>query len=423
MISAALSSHLSATQTEQLRRITTFILKFISRLSCGLYPWILLYYVAISKSEESDDMKRICSFLISILLLISYRGIGSAEYYEKNGRDAVFTPKTLTETLNENITSAVNLLYSGYDEKRKQELIAYLQIKLSETEKSFLYFDNEDWMIELTAYYENGRANIYSCADTITFSFPAGEVYSNLYRTLGTAFISAVYDLDNTLDYNQLVEYLNRCYNDYLKTGLDIREKAFEPLRWNGFECGVMLYKQAGMERFAIALLQDISESGTTDEKAVMGKEYTGSLTGYTKVYFRDAVATSELQEGDICFIADNAINLNLYRPWVEGVKGDGIGQSITMKFEKTETVNILGFQIGYASTQDLYDINNRPRTVRISFSDGSEFDYTFRDTREEQYIQLNRPIKSDFIKVEILDVYPGTECSDTCLYMVRAFQ
>lgn len=155
---------------------------------------------------------------------------------------------------------------------------------------------------------------------------------------------------------------------------------------------------------------------------AITGYAFYGQITDYTKKYFYEATASSELQEGDLRFIADFAVNLNLYYPWAEGVKGEGINESITLRFKNTETILLLGFQLGYAANNSLFEINNRPSRLRIEFSDGSGFEYSFADTREEQVVQLSRAVTTDYVRLTILDVYPGTICDDTCIYMVRAF-
>ncbi len=167
-------------------------------------------------------------------------------------------------------------------------------------------------------------------------------------------------------------------------------------------------------------------DSQTTETLAdvndITASAFTGSIADYRTVYFYEAVASSELIEDNTLFKADFAINRDLYYPWVEGVEGNGIGESITMMFKKPETFQLLGFQIGYAATRQQFEKNNRPRAVHISFSDGTGFDYTFDDTRDEQYVLLSSPITSESVTLTILDVYPGTEYADTCLYMVRAF-
>lgn len=362
-------------------------------------------------------MKKVLVFFFCILLFLSCAVVGSAAVYTDNRLFKIFTPEIFTGMLNENIASVVDLLYPTIDKNSRENLIASLQLYYSETDGTLFYYDNEDWLVELSAYYNNVTGSRYDPANTITFSFPMVDVY---YNILGAAFLAVLCGEDETLDQNQLAEYTDCCCSDFLRTDSDTRQKAYTPLIFDGFVYEILMYKQENMNRCAITLIRDIGGAGIA---GVNGKEYIGSLYGYTPISFSNASATSELEEGDIRFIAGYAIDPNMNRPWVEGVSGDGIGQSITMQFAKTETIQVLGFQIGYARSQDYYSINNRPQKVHISFSDGSGFDYTFRDTLEEQCIQLSQPIETGLVKVEILDVYSGSMCKDTCIYLVRAFQ
>lgn len=55
-------------------------------------------------------------------------------------------------------------------------------------------------------------------------------------------------------------------------------------------------------------------------ELPLSASPYTGCLGAYTRRYFNNAYATSELMEGNICFSALYAIDEGSKRPWVEGV-------------------------------------------------------------------------------------------------------
>ena len=154
----------------------------------------------------------------------------------------------------------------------------------------------------------------------------------------------------------------------------------------------------------------------------LFGSDYTGDLSEYTEKIFSSAFASSELYEGDILFAAKYAIDSGINRPWVESVNGNGVGETLTLYFDNKETITFLSFQLGYARNQDLYDINNRPSKMRISFSDGSGFDYSFRDVNQEQNVKLSKEIDTDWVKLTIQDVYSGTVCDDTCIYLVRAY-
>ena len=149
---------------------------------------------------------------------------------------------------------------------------------------------------------------------------------------------------------------------------------------------------------------------------------FSGSLSNYTQIPFYFASATSELKEGDILFTATYAMDDSINRPWVEGVRGNGSGESLTLSFGRTESIDAISLHLGYALDSSYYYLNNRPKTIRFEFSDGSHADYLFGDVNQEQIIQLNKTVETSYIKMTILDVYSG-ECDDTCIYLVKAYR
>ena len=149
---------------------------------------------------------------------------------------------------------------------------------------------------------------------------------------------------------------------------------------------------------------------------------FSGSLSNYTQIPFYFASATSELKEGDILFTATYAMDDSMNRPWVEGVRGDGSGETLTLSFSKTESIDLLSLSLGYARNSQLYYMNNRPKTIRFTFSDGSSVDYLFGDVNQEQIVQFSKTIQTSFVKMTILDVYSG-EVDDTCIYLVKAYR
>ena len=170
-----------------------------------------------------------------------------------------------------------------------------------------------------------------------------------------------------------------------------------------------------------------VDESPNTTELELSGG-LNESIYKYEKVPFSWAYASSSLTEGDIDYIPDNAINDNKNKPWVEGVSGNGIGEYIELYFDGEKTIDALSVHPGYAqlngNTQsEIFEKNNRPKIVEFEFSDGTTAKYEFYDYNEQQKIQFNRPVTTDFVKMTILSVYQGTEYQDTCITYVTAYR
>ena len=161
---------------------------------------------------------------------------------------------------------------------------------------------------------------------------------------------------------------------------------------------------------------------GTTWPNAPLSAStFAGWLGSYNQRSFSGAYASSELVEDNIRFSASYAIDSSINRPWVEGVSGSGIGETLTLYFPHETTVSVIDLTLGYARDTQRYYNNNRPSLLRFSFSDGSSFDFGFWDEMTDQAIELNWPVSTTYIQITILDVYYGT-VNDTCIYLVKAY-
>ena len=121
-----------------------------------------------------------------------------------------------------------------------------------------------------------------------------------------------------------------------------------------------------------------------------------------------------------IKYTGNNLYNWDLTMPWVEGVDGPGIGEYILLReFDKTRSITIAN---GYfdPTRPDLYYANNRLKTVRIYCSNEPDmkWDYStiwqLEDTYNLQSFVLSD--KWEYLKIEIIEVYPGTVYDDTCI-------
>ncbi|MBO4319322.1 MAG: hypothetical protein J5857_02515 [Treponema sp.] len=101
--------------------------------------------------------------------------------------------------------------------------------------------------------------------------------------------------------------------------------------------------------------------------------------------------------------------------PWVEGVKGYGINETISIEFKDP----VYGFSIlnGYADVQNmkLFKENSRVKKLKVEdLTNKLEYVMDFEDKVYFNYMELKKPSKS--IKLTILDVYKGTKYQDTCI-------
>jgi hypothetical protein len=120
------------------------------------------------------------------------------------------------------------------------------------------------------------------------------------------------------------------------------------------------------------------------------------------------------------------AIDGNLATAWVEGVRGPGIGETLTLDFPDTVEITHIGIAVGYDRDQETFVANNRVRRAAITFSSGYHIDQSFRDVRGRQEFTINPPeewlAEADSLTIAITDVYPGAHYDDTPIAEVEVW-
>ncbi len=107
---------------------------------------------------------------------------------------------------------------------------------------------------------------------------------------------------------------------------------------------------------------------------------------------------------------------MSLDSPWVEAKSDYGIGEYLLLDANGS----ILYIFNGYVSYDKpyLYSYNSRIKKMKISFVDDiskAAMLFEIEDSPNPQKLNLKERIQGK-IKIEILDVYPGTKYKDTCL-------
>jgi len=113
-------------------------------------------------------------------------------------------------------------------------------------------------------------------------------------------------------------------------------------------------------------------------------------------------------------------------RPWVEGIDGDGVGETISIKWATYEggkpgALIISNGFVSYDKPQ-LYEMNSRVRRIRITDPLGAfSIETELADTPNPQVVFL--PSAPEQTDIEILSVYPGTSWNDTCINFIYGYQ
>ncbi|MHC9542656.1 MAG: DUF4424 family protein [Vulcanimicrobiota bacterium] len=105
---------------------------------------------------------------------------------------------------------------------------------------------------------------------------------------------------------------------------------------------------------------------------------------------------------------------------WVEGVSGDGTGESIRVSFPCS--CEIEGFTImnGYCKSRETFKKNNRVKKLEVTYDYGKEV-VTVEDEMEIQKIPLRRGA-TRFVELRILEIYRGSQHRDTAISELDVF-
>lgn len=114
----------------------------------------------------------------------------------------------------------------------------------------------------------------------------------------------------------------------------------------------------------------------------------------------------------------NNLTDGSLSTGWVEGVDGSGVGQWFQIDFSTPQDVHGISICPGYAKSQELFEKNGCPTKVRVHFSDGGYTDVNLQDSltsgTEMQTFSTDGTHRTSYLRVEILEVRPGSAFDDT---------
>ena len=137
-------------------------------------------------------------------------------------------------------------------------------------------------------------------------------------------------------------------------------------------------------------------------------------------VYVESVLASSVLVEAQVTHFAENVFDNDISTAWVEGSNGNGIGDSLTIQFDKEYLIEEIAINAGYQKSDALYMKNSRPHKIELSFSDGTSEVHYLDDINDVQYIKLDNSVVTDVVVLTIDTVYSGTAYEDTCISEIK---
>ena len=104
---------------------------------------------------------------------------------------------------------------------------------------------------------------------------------------------------------------------------------------------------------------------------------------------------------------------------WLEGVKGNGIGEWLMYSAEADQTVSSITIYNGYLKNDKVYINNGRIKKFSLEFSDGEIITYdvtktNFSNAKNGYTINFETPKVTSSVKLTILDAFQGAYYTDT---------
>lgn len=112
-------------------------------------------------------------------------------------------------------------------------------------------------------------------------------------------------------------------------------------------------------------------------------------------------------------------VDADLRTAWVEGKAGHGEGESVVVDLRGTREVIAVQIMNGYHKNEDLFLKNSRVREADIQFSNGSRELVSLEDAPGLQTLDFSGR-SSEWVRVTIVSVYPGTKYKDTAITELR---
>ncbi|WBW96508.1 NADase-type glycan-binding domain-containing protein [Oceanirhabdus sp. W0125-5] len=179
---------------------------------------------------------------------------------------------------------------------------------------------------------------------------------------------------------------------------------------------------QAGDAIYTIELIDD--KWKITNIKGFTVDDYIDDNNGiqFSFITWDKIYASSVLTEGGYDYnpylVDDGAFDT----AWVEGTAEDGIGEWIAFESDKEIFVSGIDIRNGYGKSSELFKKNNRVKKMEVQLSDGSIYTFDLKDDDWYQSFEFGRKIKTDNIKITILEVYEGTVYRDTCITEINVW-
>ncbi|MFO0600611.1 MAG: hypothetical protein U0228_35210 [Myxococcaceae bacterium] len=107
---------------------------------------------------------------------------------------------------------------------------------------------------------------------------------------------------------------------------------------------------------------------------------------------------------------------------WVEGVKGPGIGESMTLTFAEPVTLAAVELWNGYQRSDDHFKKNARAKKVTLTVDGAPPVELAVKDAQGAQKLALPKPTATRSLTLTINEAWPGSKYDDLVLSELRVW-
>lgn len=163
---------------------------------------------------------------------------------------------------------------------------------------------------------------------------------------------------------------------------------------------------------------------GRVDTNGQEAQDLLKKYWNMKEVVFKEITASSTLPAANsVTYFPENVADGDVHTAWVEGVLGNGENEWLMFSTDQPIKLSSLLIKNGYTKNRDLYLKNNRIKTMKLEFSDGTTQTLNIPDDYYELfYYTLPEEVYTSYVKCTIESVYKGTKYQDTCLSEMKFF-
>lgn len=169
--------------------------------------------------------------------------------------------------------------------------------------------------------------------------------------------------------------------------------------------------------------LSENDDFGTQEEETCFG---CGDCSVYCAIENEFIIISSSHlpNQGNNTYTAENVDDYNLQKAWVEGAKGQGIGEWIEFRFEKDSftgsDIKINGLYLfnGYRKSKSAWANNSRIKKLKVSVNNTDFLSLNIHDSYKFQSIEFDELKLAELhsIQFTILETFKGEKYDDVAL-------